>query len=437
MPYISGYGTHERERENHPSGDGRGSSFCACGRVRGRGSRPFSVHYPRQGIREAGVARYRRPGRGRRFGLHRRRRELSGCLRHSARRLAHPARLSDCAGAAAGRGLRRRAPDPRRGEDQSHARRPFRPSLRRSADLVGPHVGRPRSKRDSRPGRSGRRGVPGVALLPRDAPRLSPALRRRRTSRHLPGRPRTRPGGVCRAAARGRLLRRPRLGPLRGSGGARRGLATDGILLMEGSLLWPLFLAERAGDPSIVRQVWEETAAQGLDPLAATDAVLRRSGSTLLDALREFAAWNVFTGERDDGQHYSSGRTFPTSALPSAGSDVPLRLEPPHPIEPLGAAPVRLAFEGRRGTIDLEVTAQGGRPAADLLIFYRPWGPQPVLMPISTFDAAGTARLSIPWSDAREAWIVFRNDALPGGGGTRFEARAALDPYSPYDLAAV
>src|SRR5439155_1785018 len=93
------------------------------------------------------------------------------------------------------------------------------------------------------------------------------------------------------------------------------------------------------------------------------------------------------------------------------------------------------AFEGRRGTIHLEVTAEGGRPAADLLIFYRPWGPQPVLVPISTFDAAGTARLSIPWSDAREAWIVFRNDALPGGGSTRFEAQAALDPYSPYDLA--
>ena len=216
---------------------------------------------------------------------------------------------------------------------------------------------------------------------------------------------------------------------------AGRGLATDGMLLMEGSLLWPLFLAERAGEPSIVRQVWEEMAAQGLDPLAATDAVLRRSGRTVLDALREFAAWNVFTGERDDGQHYSSGRSLPTSALAAAGPDVPLRLEPADPIEPLGAAAFRLAFEGRRGTIDLEVTAEGGRPAADLLIFYRSWGPQPVLVPISTFDAAGTARLSIPWSDAREAWIVFRNDALPGGGSTRFEAQAALDPYSPYDLA--
>ena len=217
--------------------------------------------------------------------------------------------------------------------------------------------------------------------------------------------------------------------------GPGRGLGTDGMMLMEGTLLWPLFLAERSGDPSIVRQVWEEMAAQGLEPLAATDAVLRRSGRTLLDAWREFTAWNVFTGERDDGQHYSSGRSLPTSALSPAGPDVPLGFEPLEPIEPFGAAAFRLALDGRRGTIDLEITAEGGRPAADVLIFYRPWGHQPVLVPVSNFDATGTARASIPWADAREAWIILRNDALPGAASTRFEARALPDPYAPYDLA--
>jgi len=217
--------------------------------------------------------------------------------------------------------------------------------------------------------------------------------------------------------------------------GPGRGLSTDGMMLMEGTLLWPLFLAERSGDPSIVRQVWEEMSVQGLEPLAATDSVLHRTGRTVLDAWREFTAWNVFTGERDDGQHYSSGRSFPTSTLSPAGSDVPLRFEPVDPIEPFGAAAFRLALDGRRGTIDLEITAEGGRPAADVLIFYRPWGHQPVLVPVSNFDATGTARASIPWADAREAWIVLRNDALPGGTSTRFEARALPDPYAPYDLA--
>ncbi len=213
-----------------------------------------------------------------------------------------------------------------------------------------------------------------------------------------------------------------------------RGLASDGLLLMEGGLLWPQFLAERAGDPSIVRQIWQETAAQGLDPLAATDSVLRRSGRSLAEAAREYAAWNLFTGDRDDGQHYASGRSFPTSALVPAGSDAPVRFEPGDPVEPLGSAAFRLPGDGRRGTIDFEVSAEGGHPGADLLVFYRPWGPQPVLVPV-TFDAAGSGRVSVPWADAREAWIVLRNDALPGGGSTRFEARALPDPYTPYDLA--
>jgi hypothetical protein len=213
-----------------------------------------------------------------------------------------------------------------------------------------------------------------------------------------------------------------------------RGLASDALLLMEGDLLWPQYLAERAGDPSIVRQVWQETAAQGLDPLTAIDDVLRRSGRSLADAAREYAAWNLFTGDRDDGQHYASGRSFPTSALAPAGSDAPVRFEPADPVEPLGSAAFRLPGDGRRGTIDFEVSAEGGRPEADLLVFYRPWGPQPVLVPMS-FDAAGNGRVSVPWADAREAWIVLRNDALPGGGGTRFEARALPDPFAPYDLA--
>jgi hypothetical protein len=215
------------------------------------------------------------------------------------------------------------------------------------------------------------------------------------------------------------------------------GLASDGMLLMEGSMLWPLFLAERFGDPSVVRQVWEEMAAQGLDPLAAADSVLRRSDRSLLDAWREFVAWNLFTGDRDDGQHYSAGRSMPTSALSPAGTDVPLRLETSDPVEPMGTAAFRLALDDRRGTIDFEIAAEGGRPAADLFVYYRPWGQQPVLVPAPAFDGAGTARVSVPWADAREAWIVLRNDALPGGGSARFEVRANADAYAPYDLAAL
>ena len=214
-----------------------------------------------------------------------------------------------------------------------------------------------------------------------------------------------------------------------------RGLADDSLLLMEGALLWPLFLAERSGDPNIVRHVWLEMATQGLEAPAATDLVLRRYGQTLADAHREFVAWNQFTGDRDDGQHYSLGRSLPTAALSAAGPQVPFQIETPDPIEPLGSAAYRLPGDGRRGTLDFEVSAEGGRPAADLLIFYHGGTGQPLLVPV-VLDATGTGRVAVPWGDTREAWIILRNDALPGGAGAaRFEVGGSTDPYAPYDLA--
>jgi hypothetical protein len=213
-----------------------------------------------------------------------------------------------------------------------------------------------------------------------------------------------------------------------------RSLAADGLMLMEGGLLWPLFLAELAGNPSVVRLVWEEMAAQGSDPLTATDQALGKYGRSLADAHREFAAWNLFTGERDDGQHYSFGRSLPAAALAAAGPDAPFRIEPADPIEPLGSAAFRLPGDGRRGSIDFEIAAEGGRPAADLLIFYRSAPPQPLLVPVA-LDVAGIGRISVPWGDAREAWVVLRNDALPGAGDSRFDVRGSADPYAPYDLA--
>jgi len=214
-----------------------------------------------------------------------------------------------------------------------------------------------------------------------------------------------------------------------------RGLASDSLMLMEGGLLWPLFLAERAGDPGVVRQIWEEMAVQTPDPPAATDLVLRRYGLTLGDAHREFSAWNEFTGDRDDGQHFSLGRSLPTALLPAAGPDAPFRIDPIDPVEPLGSAAFRIAADGRPGALDLDVETEGGRPGADLLIFYRVGAALPVLVPIA-LDAAGTGRVSVPWADTREAWIVLRNDALPGAGGAaRFEVRGSSDPYAPYDLA--
>ena len=215
------------------------------------------------------------------------------------------------------------------------------------------------------------------------------------------------------------------------------GLASDVLTVMQGSLLWPLFLTERTGDAAIVRRIWSEAAEQGLDPLAAADLVLARdAGLSLAQAFREQTVWNLFTGERDAARHYAMGHALPEAPLPQIGPGLPFYLGPVEPVDPLGSVAFRLPSEHRKGALALEVRADGGRPAADLLVFYSDAADQPVLVPLP-LDEGGRGRVSIPWTQAAGMWIVLRNDALPQGEPARFEVSGALDPSAPYDLASL
>jgi len=215
---------------------------------------------------------------------------------------------------------------------------------------------------------------------------------------------------------------------------AGRGLAADGLLLMQGALLWPQFLAERTGEAGVVRQIWSEIAASGGDPLAAADRVLRRSsGMSLAQAFREFTAWNLFTGAQDDGRHYAFGRSLPEPALPAAGPALPVDLDPVGEVEPLGSVAFRLPGDGRTGSLDLRVRSEGGRAGADLLVAFRSQAPSRVLVPVP-LDAGGEGHVLVPWADVAEAWIVLRNEGA-AGGGARFQVRGLHDAFAPFDLA--
>jgi hypothetical protein len=216
---------------------------------------------------------------------------------------------------------------------------------------------------------------------------------------------------------------------------AGRCLATDDLLLMQGGVLWPMFLAERTGDPAVVRRIWEVIAAAGLDPAQAAARVLRdQAGLSLPGAQREFAAWNLFTGERDDGLHYSLGSHLPQAPLPVVGPGLPLDLGPVEPVEGLGSVAFRLPSDGATGALDLSLQAEGGAPGADLLVFYRDHGARPILVPIPVGND-GHGGVSIPWDNAVEAWLILRNAAEAPEDAARFEVRASLDPFAPYDLA--
>jgi len=217
---------------------------------------------------------------------------------------------------------------------------------------------------------------------------------------------------------------------------AAEGLATDQPAAMEGGLLWPLFLSERASDPTFVRQIWQAQKDLRLDPLLAADHVLRRRmGFGVAGALREMGVWNLFTGRRDDGAHYPGGRDFAEAPLLPIAADLPGTAGPLAPIEPTGSLSLRIPADRARGALSVGVDGRGGRPAADLLIFYRSEGAQPVLVPVDL--SAGSATVPIPWTDAREAWILLRNQATASDeGASHFDLRFDLDPRVPFDLAA-
>lgn len=212
-------------------------------------------------------------------------------------------------------------------------------------------------------------------------------------------------------------------------------LADDHLRTMQGSLLWPLFLAERAGDPAVVRQIWTAANEEGMSPLEAADAVLRRrTGLTLDSAFREACLWDLFTGSRDDGSHFTSGRALPEAPLATLGPELPLQAGPVEPVGPLGSIAFRVPGDRQPGSLRLRVSAQGGRPAADLLVFGGAEETRPVLVPVDLADGSG--EVAVPWAGVREAWLVLRNqDSVAVSGPSRFDLDASLDPYAPYDLA--
>ncbi|MCZ6695393.1 MAG: hypothetical protein O7A63_02520 [Acidobacteria bacterium] len=213
-----------------------------------------------------------------------------------------------------------------------------------------------------------------------------------------------------------------------------RPLEDDGLLMMSGAMLWPMFLADRTGDPSIVRQVWQEMALEGVDAIeAARRTLVRAAGITLEEAFREFVGWNLLTASRDDGLHYSIGSLLPESRLITLGP-APFQVDPVDAIGPLGSLAFRIEGNRRKGALSLEIYGTGGRPEADLFATFESEGSQRLLIPVP-IDRSGTGRVELPWSDVAEVWIVLRNASTTPGDEARFQVRGGHDPYGPFDLA--
>lgn len=72
--------------------------------------------------------------------------------------------------------------------------------------------------------------------------------------------------------------------------------------------IWPTYLSEN-WDHSVIRDVWLHLA-QYLNVYTAFDTILAPYGKNLDTGVAEWTRWNVYTGTRDDGDHYIEGAAY-------------------------------------------------------------------------------------------------------------------------------
>jgi hypothetical protein len=218
-----------------------------------------------------------------------------------------------------------------------------------------------------------------------------------------------------------------------------RTLAGDTLLLAEGGFLWASFLAERREQsPGALRNLWEDAAGQpGEGFLAVLDRLLRRDGGEgLHGSYREFTRWILFTGARDDGEHFLFGRLLPPLLPRSSHSVFPADSAGFETVEPLGVAVVHLLSGRSRGGLRLRFEAEpGSRLEVDLVITPSEPGARPHLVEVP-LDPAGRAQAGLPWREVSEAFLLIRNPAADAGPA-RFRYAAEVDPGYPYDLSSL
>ncbi|UCC45190.1 MAG: hypothetical protein JSU65_04545, partial [Candidatus Zixiibacteriota bacterium] len=130
----------------------------------------------------------------------------------------------------------------------------------------------------------------------------------------------------------------------------------ESSLHMYGSFLWGVFLAERF-DTSLMVSVWEGARFDDVYS-ALSDTLLANYGWTQDSAFAEFTVWNYITGQRDDGNHYQEGSSYPAVAISETYASYP-RLNILSPEQPAGYGSCYIQFRPGTSVGNLRLTFTG------------------------------------------------------------------------------
>ena len=176
-----------------------------------------------------------------------------------------------------------------------------------------------------------------------------------------------------------------------------------------GAFLFLQFLMERfdGGDPTIVREIWEEMAVPQAIPGApdrssvpAVEEVLRRRDVTLEDAWTEFLLWRSRLRPFEEGSSYREvlkGTAWPSVSYRKRVVDETCRIEPLSGRLPTLAGDYAVFLPGR-ALVDETATLTVSGPARSAGYFLVKPTTGPAIEHRLRFDAAGVARVQLPFN---------------------------------------
>jgi hypothetical protein len=197
-----------------------------------------------------------------------------------------------------------------------------------------------------------------------------------------------------------------------------------------GAWLWPQFLSERFSMDTIIRS-WEIWRDDQVSMLEALDQSLGEDGSSLSDAVSQWATWNVFLDNRDDGAHYELGRYYSSSIHPEAiiASYPRNRLHPDERRQPQAYAASYLEFRRQGGSSHnlLSVNLKGCENLKGAhLIIWAGDGSVDDIRKINVFD--GQLEFIIEkWDEFDKAWLV-----VTTGGDSESSCDYVMDARTEY-----
>ncbi len=211
----------------------------------------------------------------------------------------------------------------------------------------------------------------------------------------------------------------------------RLGLEDDDFEHAIGNALWFHFIDE-AYTPIAVRTVLEELARPQPLEVALQKGLIRGSGATLAEAVREFQLWNLLVGDWNDERHLSFADRFTTPHFeekdrPVAGSSFSAS------IGPLGMVQFPLSLSRPQDGVRLSLDgALGVGWAADLLLLNNEGTLRRVSIPL---DTLGKGTIDWPLADIRSAVLMLRRtDARPGEADMHASSRLLAGyPYRMLD----